>query len=191
LSARPCIKRLLRPDRDPCYAQQAAISIAQGLAVVARRRAGRTPHRRPTFPAAPAGRSAPQAQLVVAVTEHPLRAFPDREHIWRHPIGIEDVSPRYIEALVAYEDRSFWWHPGVNPWALLRAGWQWLRHGEVVSGGSTLSMQVARLLEPDSPSRSVAGKLRADHTRAAARTAPLEKTDSRNLPELCADGRRR
>jgi penicillin-binding protein 1C len=73
------------------------------------------------------GRSAPQAQLVVARDGTPLRAFPDREHIWRHPVGIEDVSPRYIEALVAYEDRSFWWHPGVNPWALLRAGWQWLR----------------------------------------------------------------
>ncbi|MBO3703718.1 MAG: penicillin-binding protein 1C [Candidatus Accumulibacter sp.] len=103
------------------------------------------------------GRSAPQAQLVVARDGTPLRAFPDGEHIWRHPIGIEDVSPRYIEALVAYEDRSFWWHPGVNPWALLRAGWQWLRHGDVVSGGSTLSMQVARLLEPTP--RSVAGKL--------------------------------
>jgi len=103
------------------------------------------------------GRSAPQAQLVVARDGTPLRAFPDGEHIWRHPIGIEDVSPRYIEALVAYEDRSFWWHPGVNPWALLRAGWQWLRHGDVVSGGSTLSMQVARLLEPTP--RSVGGKL--------------------------------
>ncbi len=105
-------------------------------------------------------RSAARAQLVVARDGTPLRAFPDREHIWRHPVRIEEVSPRYIEALIAYEDRSFWWHPGVNPWALLRAGWQWLRHGEVVSGGSTLSMQVARLLEPDSSSRSVAGKLR-------------------------------
>jgi penicillin-binding protein 1C len=60
--------------------------------------------------------------VVVARDGTPLRAFPDREHIWRHPVRVEEVSPRYIEALLAYEDRSFWWHPGVNPWALLRAG---------------------------------------------------------------------
>ena len=104
------------------------------------------------------GRSAPRAQLVLARDGTPLRAFPDRAHVWRHPIRVEDVSPRYIEALVAYEDRAFWWHPGVNPWALLRAAWQWQRSGQIVSGGSTLSMQVARLLEP--VPRSVAGKLR-------------------------------
>lgn len=101
--------------------------------------------------------SAPQAQLVVARDGTPLRAFPNRQHIWRHPVRIEDVSPRYIEALVAYEDRGFWWHPGVNPWALARAARQWLSHGHVVSGGSTLSMQVARLLEPTP--RTVTGKL--------------------------------
>ena len=67
------------------------------------------------------GRSAPRAQLVLARDGTPLRAFPDRAHVWRHPMRVEDVSPRYIEALVAYEDRAFWWHPGVNPWALLRA----------------------------------------------------------------------
>jgi membrane carboxypeptidase/penicillin-binding protein PbpC len=74
------------------------------------------------------------------------------------PGALEEVSPRYIEALVAYEDRSFWWHPGVNPWALLRAAAQWLEQGRVVSGGSTLTMQVARLLEPTP--RTLAGKLR-------------------------------
>ncbi len=42
----------------------------------------------------------------------------------------------------------FWRHPGVNPWALLRAGGLWLRYGHVVSGGSTLTMQAARILEP-------------------------------------------
>jgi hypothetical protein len=112
------------------------------------------------FPPPLPGQSAARAQLVVARDGTPLRAFPDRAHIWRHPVRVEDVSPRYIEALITYEDRSFWWHPGVNPWALLRAAWQWQRHGQIVSGGSTLSMQVARLLEPDSPSRSATGKLR-------------------------------
>lgn len=98
------------------------------------------------FPPPLPGGSAPKAQVVVARDGTPLRAFPDRAHIWRHPVQLAEVSPRYLEALVAYEDRSFWWHPGVNPWALVRAGVHWLEHGRVISGGSTLTMQVARLL---------------------------------------------
>ena len=110
------------------------------------------------FPPPQPGRAAPFATLVAARDGTPLRAFPDQEHVWRHPVALEDVSPLYLEALVTYEDRSYWWHPGVNPWALARAGWQWLVHGRVVSGGSTITMQVARILEPTP--RTVAGKLK-------------------------------
>lgn len=99
-----------------------------------------------------------QALLIVARDGTPLRAFPDSDHVWRHPVTLAEVSPLYIEALLAYEDRWFRWHPGVNPVALMRAGWQWLWHGRVVSGGSTLSMQVARVLEPTG--RSITGKFR-------------------------------
>ncbi|HRF71226.1 MAG TPA: penicillin-binding protein 1C [Accumulibacter sp.] len=124
------------------------------------------------------GRSAARAQVVLARDGTPLRAFPDHAHVWRHPVTIEEVSPRYIEALVAYEDRSFWWHPGVNPWALLRAGGQWLRHGQIVSGGSTLTMQVARLLEPTP--HTLAGKL-----RQVARAVQLElRLSKREILEL-------
>jgi hypothetical protein len=131
------------------------------------------------FPPPLPGRSAPQAQVVVARDGTPLRAFPDRAHIWRHPVRIEEVSPRYVEALVAYEDRSFWWHPGVNPWALLRAGWQWAASmASVVSGGSTLTMQVARLLEPTP--HTVPGKL-----RQIARALQLElRLSKREILEL-------
>lgn len=104
------------------------------------------------------GGSAPRAQVVVARDGTPLRAFPDRTHVWRHTIRLEEVSPRYLEALVAYEDRGFWWHPGVNPWSLMRAAGQWLVHRRIVSGGSTLTMQVARLIEPIP--HTAAGKLR-------------------------------
>lgn len=104
------------------------------------------------------GRSAAHAQLVVAADGTPLRAFPDQRHVWRHPVSVDEVSPHYVEALLAYEDRYFFWHFGVNPVALLRAAGQWLRYGHVVSGGSTLTMQVARLLEPTP--RTAAGKLR-------------------------------
>ena len=124
------------------------------------------------------GRSAPQAQVVVARDGKPLRAFPDRTHVWRHPVRLAEVSPRYVEALITYEDRTFWWHPGVNPYALLRAGTQWLVHGRVVSGGSTLTMQAARILEPTP--HTVAGKL-----RQIARALQLElRLSKREILEL-------
>jgi penicillin-binding protein 1C len=112
----------------------------------------------PPLPGAHDGKPAAHAQVVVARDGTPLRAFPDRTHVWRHPVRIDEVSPRYLEALVGYEDRFFPWHPGVNPLALLRAAGQWLLHGRVVSGGSTLTMQVARILEP--MPHTLPGKLR-------------------------------
>lgn len=86
--------------------------------------------------------------LVVARDGTPLRAFADSNGVWRYPATPESVSPLYLQALLNYEDRWFWKHPGVNPWALLRAGGQWLQGGRIVSGGSTLTMQVARILDP-------------------------------------------
>lgn len=102
--------------------------------------------------------------IVLSREGTPLRAFADRGGIWRYPIDERQVSPLYLQALLNYEDRWFWRHGGVNPFALLRAGGQWLRSGRVVSGGSTLTMQVARIL--DSPAsgrrntRTPWGKLR-------------------------------
>ena len=104
------------------------------------------------------GRDSARAVLIVARDGTPLRAFPDRNHIWRHPVRLDEVSPLYLQALVGYEDRYFRWHPGVNPVALVRAAGQWASNGHIVSGGSTLTMQVARVLEPTP--RTVAGKLR-------------------------------
>ncbi len=130
------------------------------------------------FPPPLPGRSAPHAQVVVARDGTPLRAFPDRAHIWRHPVRIEEVSPRYVEAVVGYEDRFFWWHPGVNPLALMRATGQWLSHGRIVSGGSTLTMQVARILEPTP--HTLPGKL-----RQIARALQLElRLSKREILEL-------
>lgn len=105
--------------------------------------------------------SAP-ASVVLAADGSPLRAWPGEDGVWRQPVQPAQVSPLYLQALLTYEDRWFAWHPGVNPVALLRAGVQWLRHGRVVSGGSTLTMQVARLIEPPPPGRrhSAGAKLR-------------------------------
>lgn len=98
------------------------------------------------------------ARVVVAEDGSPLWRFADSEGIWRYPVTIEEVSPRYLEALIQYEDRWFWDHPGVNPFSIVRAAWQDLAAGRVVSGGSTITMQVARLLDPHS--RTFGGKVR-------------------------------
>ncbi|MCB1738490.1 MAG: penicillin-binding protein 1C [Gammaproteobacteria bacterium] len=98
------------------------------------------------------------ATVVTAEDGAPLRAFADADGVWRYPVTPEAVSPLYLQAVIAYEDRWFERHPGVNPWALVRAAAQRLRYGEIVSGGSTLTMQVARLFEPGT--RSLLGKTR-------------------------------
>lgn len=74
--------------------------------------------------------------------------FPAPGGVWRFRTGVGDVAPVLLETLIRTEDRHFWSHPGVNPLALARAALQDARAGRVVSGGSTLTMQAARLLEP-------------------------------------------
>ena len=49
----------------------------------------------------------------------PLRVFPDHKGVWRYAIKLDEVSPLYVEALLNYEDRAFWSHPGVDPLAML------------------------------------------------------------------------
>lgn len=107
----------------------------------------------------PLPRASGTATVVTARDGTPLRAFADAGGVWRHPATPATVSPLYLQALLAYEDRWFRWHPGVNPLALLRAAGQWLRSGGIVSGGSTLTMQVARILE-GGQTRSLPAKLR-------------------------------
>lgn len=86
-----------------------------------------------------------------------LRAFTVADGRWRLDPG--PVDPLFTDMLVAYEDKRFWDHPGVDVVALARAAAQALWNGQVVSGGSTLTMQVARLLE-DSGTGRWDGKLR-------------------------------
>jgi len=88
-----------------------------------------------------------------------LRPFTMPDGRWRLPATAHDVDPRYVAMLVACEDGRFYEHDGVDFRALVRAGAQWLMRGHVVSGGSTLPMQVARLIEPR-PKRTIGAKLR-------------------------------
>ncbi len=87
-----------------------------------------------------------------------LRAYQVDDGRWRLPVDVADVDKGYIDQLLAYEDSRFYRHSGVDLLALARAGGQALINGRAVSGASTLTMQVARLLR-ESPTRSIGAKL--------------------------------
>ncbi|MGI4850938.1 MAG: penicillin-binding protein 1C [Janthinobacterium lividum] len=74
--------------------------------------------------------------------------FQTKDDKWRLPVTANDVDARFIKALIYCEDQHFGYHFGINPFSLLRAFGQFASQGRIVSGGSTLTMQVARLLEP-------------------------------------------
>ncbi|MBD3665570.1 penicillin-binding protein 1C [Sulfitobacter sp. TSTF-M16] len=76
-----------------------------------------------------------------------MRVFPIEDGRMRLALSLDQVDPDFVAMLVAYEDKRFYRHNGVDPVALMRAAGQALWHGKVISGGSTLTMQVARLLE--------------------------------------------
>ena len=89
-----------------------------------------------------------RSTLVVDSDGRLLTPFTARDGRWRLPVAVDQVDPRYLRMLVAYEDKRFDSHWGVDPLALMRALGQWARVGHVVSGASTLTMQTVRLLEP-------------------------------------------
>jgi penicillin-binding protein 1C len=89
-----------------------------------------------------------------------LRAYAMADGRWRLPVDARTgVDPGYLKLLLAYEDRRFYSHSGVDPFALGRAAFQLVTRGHIVSGGSTITMQLARLMEPRRE-RSVYAKLR-------------------------------
>ncbi|MFC2125107.1 penicillin-binding protein 1C [Bacteroidota bacterium] len=64
---------------------------------------------------------------------------------WRFPVS-DSLPVKYIACVISYEDRYYYLHPGVNPISLIRAAWQNIRAGEIISGGSTITMQLARMI---------------------------------------------
>ena len=94
---------------------------------------------------------------VLASDGQVLRQFADQNGIFRTPVHLDKVSQTYIDTLLMYEDKHFFNHSGVDVSALVRAIGQRITSGRVISGGSTLTMQVARLLY--SYERSYSGKL--------------------------------
>jgi penicillin-binding protein 1C len=88
-----------------------------------------------------------------------LRAFTTPDGRWRLPIEPSEVDEKYLTMLMAFEDRRFYSHPGFDAQAFIRSAVQLVRERRIVSGGSTLTMQVARLLD-GKHERTGSGKIR-------------------------------
>ena len=98
-----------------------------------------------------------------------LRAFTTDDGRWRLPVEAYEVDQRYLAMLMAFEDKRFYRHGGIDMRSLARAAWQLLEHRRIISGGSTLTMQVARLIEghyersSSAKVRQIVGALRLEH----------------------------
>ena len=95
----------------------------------------------------PLAKLADTSRLVVDRDGRLLRAFTTEQDRWRLPVALGDIDARFIDMLLAYEDKRFYDHGGVDPLAMARAAWQSVREGELVSGASTITMQLGRLLD--------------------------------------------
>jgi penicillin-binding protein 1C len=129
------------------FAIIAAVTIAMGLWVV-------------SLGPLPLAQAAQVSATIVDRNGKLLRAYAMADGRWRLPVDAKTgVDPGYLKLLLAYEDRRFYSHAGVDPLALGRAAFQLVTRGHIVSGGSTITMQLARLMEPRRE-RSVYAKLR-------------------------------
>ncbi|HET7448754.1 MAG TPA: penicillin-binding protein 1C [Methyloceanibacter sp.] len=147
------------PTAERARWQRRAIYAAVGVVWIAAAIAGGVAGLFQAFGPAPLGRDLEVSTLVLDRNGKLLRAYLTSEGRWRLPATKDQVDPRYLDALVTYEDKRFYYHRGVDPLAMTRAAFQLVTHGRIVSGGSTLTMQVARLLEPRQE-RSIDAKLR-------------------------------
>jgi len=123
---------------------------------------------------APLGQDLDYSHVVLDRQGHLLRAYATKEGRWRLPAAPDEVDPLFLKMLFAYEDKRFYQHHGVDLLAMARAAFQLVTERHIVSGGSTLTMQVARLLEPRLH-RSFYAKL-----RQVTRAIELEKNLSKN-----------
>ncbi len=88
---------------------------------------------------------------------HLLNAFASEDRFWRKPVGLDSISPTLEKVVLSCEDQWFYYHPGVNPVSLVTAAYDNIKAGKVVRGGSTITMQIARMMEPKS--RTIGSKL--------------------------------
>ncbi len=90
----------------------------------------------------------PYSQIIISQEGKILNAFLSKDDKWRMRTEIDEITPELEKAFLAKEDRYFYYHLGINPLAIMRAGFYNIIRGKKTSGASTITMQVARLLEP-------------------------------------------
>jgi len=122
----------------------------------------------------PLDRLASVSTLVLDRDGRVLRAYTTADGAWRLPADLGRIDPKFLRFLLAYEDQRFRSHPGVDALAAARATWQAISHGRIVSGASTLTMQLARLMEPSA--RTLGVKL-AEMARALQIERRLSKDE--------------
>ena len=103
-----------------------------------------------------------------------LTSYTVDDGLWRVHTPLEDIDPRFIEALIAVEDERFWHHSGVDVLSILRATKTLIRSGEAKSGASTITMQLVRQIEPRE--RVLSAKI-LESGRALQYNLVLSKTD--------------
>lgn len=94
--------------------------------------------------------NAPYSSIIFANNGELLGAHIAKDQQWRFPL-IKKIPDKFSQSLIQFEDKRFYKHPGIDPFALGRAMWLNLKHGTIKSGGSTLTMQVIRLSKNNPP----------------------------------------
>ncbi len=89
----------------------------------------------------------PHSTVITSDNDNLLGAHIAKDEQWRFP-AVDSVPYKFATSLTLFEDEYFWYHPGVNPFSLFRALRQNIKAGRVVSGGSTITLQVIRLSHP-------------------------------------------
>ncbi|MBD2751989.1 penicillin-binding protein 1C [Spirosoma validum] len=90
----------------------------------------------------------PYSTIVTASDGSILHTFLSRDDKWRMYAELTEITPTLREAILFKEDKYFWYHPGFNPIAMVRAAVKNMLTGQRTSGASTVTMQTVRLLEP-------------------------------------------
>ncbi len=96
----------------------------------------------------------PYSQLILSTEDEVMGAYLSEDDKWRLFLEKEEITPLVEEAFLLKEDRFFYWHPGVNPVSVVRALFRNLQQAKRTSGASTITMQVARMLDPKARSYS-------------------------------------
>ncbi len=132
-----------------------------------------------SLPPPPLSNAAEVSVTVLDRNDRLLRAFTTKPGRWRLPVSHAEIDQRYLAMLLAFEDRRYWRHAGVDVPALGRAALQLIANGRVISGASTLTMQAARLLD-QRHDRTLSGKL-LQILRAVQLERRLSKTEILDL----------